>query len=404
VDALRGFQVIDADGRRRFDERMEATAALRGLRPTTEPARKTSEHDATHAVLRRAKRFIKGHRYTEAVDALGAINVAAGSAPELALDVLLCEGWARMYLGELGKAESTLERARSLAESPSFTDLDRAEALFRLGSCRFKLGRVSNAISLFSAALGLTGTAGEHQDLLRARIFDWRSRCYQVQRDWEAAKADAEHALELAESLGDDLLIAHALMQCSLVAERLHDPLLGRFYAERARMLAIAAGDRQTEARLLNNLGGLSFLLGEAEKAFAYLRESFAIALDIGNYGDAAQAVSSLAQVHLRCGAPILAEEQARYALSILGEREDHLDERGNTHLVLGRALLGQDREHDAMREFAAAEWLFARLDSASHIAAAWLAQGDTYKRLGDLESASELYRRAAEKLQDFNF
>ena len=136
-------------------------------------------------------------------------------------------------------------------------------------------------------------------------------------------------------------------------------------------------GDRQTEARILNNLGGLSFLLGEPEVAVAYLKESFALSLEIGNDADAAQAVSSLAQVHLRCGAPQLAEEQARHALSILAEREDYVDERGNVHLVLGRALLEQARDDEAMKEFAAAEWLFESLGSASHVAAAWIAQGD---------------------------
>jgi tetratricopeptide (TPR) repeat protein len=193
-------------------------------------------------------------------------------------------------------------------------------------------------------------------------------------------------------------------MQCSLVAERRQDPLLGRFYAERARALAVESGDRQTEARLLNNLGGLSFLLAEPEKAVGYLTESFGLALEIGNLADAAQAVSSLAQVHLRCGAPQLAEEQARHALSLLEGRDDYRDERGNAHLVLGRALLEQARDDEAMTEFAAAEWLFEAIGSVSHLAAAWMAQGDTYREAGDLEAATTLFRRAAESLQDINF
>ena len=126
--------------------------------------------------------------------------------------------------------------------------------------------------------------------------------------------------------------------------------------------------------------------------------------MEIGNEADAAQAVSSLAQVHLRCGAPQLAEEQARHALSILAERADYVDERGNVHLVLGRALVEQSREDEAMKEFAAAEWLFESLGSVSHVAAAWMAQGDLYGRRGDLEASTALYRRAAEALQDFNF
>jgi tetratricopeptide (TPR) repeat protein len=400
------IQVIDAGHGARFDEPMEATAALRLVPPNASPTRATPsavDADATLVAIERAEASVQENRYSDAVDTLGALSVPA-AMPELALRAMLCEAWARMYLGHLGRAVSMLERARDLAESPFFTDVDRANAMFRLGCSRLKLGKVSNAISLFSEALALAAGGGVEGERLCARIYDWRSRCHQLQREWEAALADAERGHELAEAIGDDGLAAHALMQCSLVAERSSDPLLGRFYAERARTRAIAAGDRQIEARLLNNLGGLSFLLGEPAKAVAYLKESYTLALEVGNDADAAQAVSSLAQVHLRSGAPLLAEEQARYALSILGERQDYFDERGNAHLVLGRALLALDRGFEALTEFAAAEWLFEALGSASHVAAAWLAQGDAYKRLGDLECASDLFRRAAEKLQDFNF
>ena len=386
---------------------MEATAALENLPPVTPQfvqAPIAGGRGETAAALNRTETLIHEHRYSEAVEALGAVTVPAVSAPDLALRVLFCDSWARMYLGKLDDAVAILERARALAEGPTFSDVDRAEAMFRLGCCRVKLGKVSNAISLFSVALSLADTGSVEGDRLRARLFDWRSRGYQLQREWEAAQTDAERSLELAESLNDDRLAAHALMQCSLVAERRGDPLLGRFYAERSQTLAIETGDRQTQARVLNNLGGLSFLLGEPENAVGYLKESFAIALEVGNDADAAQAVSSLAQVHLRCGAPQLAEEQGRHALSILADRDDYRDERGNAHLVIGRALLAQDRDEEAMTEFAAAEWLFEQVGSSSHIAAAWLAQGDAYRRLGDLDAASTLYRRAVEQLQDFNF
>jgi tetratricopeptide (TPR) repeat protein len=285
-----------------------------------------------------------------------------------------------------------------------FTDLERAESLFRLGAVRVKLNKVANAVSLLGESIRLSQGQGIGGDVLRARAFEWRARCYVVQRDWEAAHADAEHAAELAQGLQDLRLAALAKMQCSVIAERRGDARLARYYAERARMLAAEAGDRQTEARLLNNLGGLSFLLGEPENAVAYIKDSFALFLEIGCDSDAAQAVSSLAQVHLRCGAPLLAEEQARHALSILDGRDDYVDERGNAHLVLGRALLAQERHDEALGEFAAAEWLFQRLGSKSHVAAAWLAQGDTYRLTGDSDAALTLFRRAAEALQDFNF
>jgi hypothetical protein len=35
---------------------------------------------------------------------------------------------------------------------------------------------------------------------------------------------------------------------------------------------------------------------------------------------------------------------------------------------------------------------------------AAWTAQGDAYRRLGEVAEAADLYRRAAEALEDFHF
>jgi tetratricopeptide (TPR) repeat protein len=119
---------------------------------------------------------------------------------------------------------------------------------------------------------------------------------------------------------------------------------------------------------------------------------------------DAATAVSSLAQVHLRTGDPVKAEEQARHALRIIDEREDMLDEIGNARLVLGRALLEQDRLDESEESLAAADEAFAQLSSASHRAAAWVAQGDLATKRGDDHRAAVLYRRAAEALQDFRF
>jgi hypothetical protein len=56
------------------------------------------------------------------------------------------------------------------------------------------------------------------------------------------------------------------------------------------------------------------------------------------------------------------------------------------------------------VQAFAGAEWTFERLGSRSHVAAAWTAQGDAYRRLGDVDTAADLYRGAAEALQDFDF
>ncbi|HET7127766.1 MAG TPA: tetratricopeptide repeat protein [Gaiellaceae bacterium] len=382
---------------------MEGTAAVVPLPAVRRPDVPVLRQEA-RAALTRAEWLAHEGRWQDCVDVLARVRVPATSAPDLALRLLHLEAWARMYLGDLDAADALCERARALVEAENFDDTDRAEALFRLGACRLKASRIGNAVALFSEALRLTQAGGARRDRVRARAFEWRARCYVTQRDWDAAQADAEHALELAEALKDVKLQALATMQCSVIAERRGKTRLALFFADEARRLSVECGDRQTEARLLNNLGGLSFLTGDAEPAVAYIKQAFALFLEIGNDADAAQAVSSLAQIHLRLGAPILAEEQARHALSILDGRDDYLEERGNALLVLGRALLGQDSGAAALTEFAAAERLFQRLGSKSLLAAAWTAEGDAYAELGDTEAAAALYRRAAETLQDFHF
>jgi tetratricopeptide (TPR) repeat protein len=156
--------------------------------------------------------------------------------------------------------------------------------------------------------------------------------------------------------------------------------------------------------RLLNNLGGLEFLLGKPDVAIARLNEAFAMVLEHGEDTDVATVVSSLAQVELKTGDPLAAEEHARTALKRLGSRVDHIDEIGNARLVLGRALLEQGRLDESEQALAEAEDALSQLSSGPHRAAAWVAQGDLAQRRGDDRRAAALYRRAAEALQDFRF
>ena len=93
--------------------------------------------------------------------------------------------------------------------------------------------------------------------------------------------------------------------------------------------------------------------------------------------------------MHLRTGDPVLAEPQARYALELLGDRDDVLDEIGNVQLVLGRSLLEQGRFEEAADALAAAEQTFVRFDSPSLLAAAWVAQGDLALARSDSDTAA---------------
>jgi tetratricopeptide (TPR) repeat protein/DNA-binding XRE family transcriptional regulator len=364
------------------------------------------ERAKAEAILARADALLEEHLFVDAIaEYTRALPAVLGTgAVELQVRALNGEAMARAQSGDVKSALALLAEARGLTERGEFSDIDRAEVVYRLGVCRYLLSSISTSVSLFNEALVLAERSGLPSDVLRQNVFAWRARCYLRQRDYEAAREDVERALELAEAMHDARAVGQAYFQASILAERDGHWVLARTYAEKAKAQYEELTDRANVGRLLNNLGGLEFLLGKPEQAIEHLKHSFAVALEIGRDEDAAKAVSSLAQVHLRTGDHLRAEEQALHALEIIGERSDMIDEVGNARLVLGRALLAQNRLDEAEAAFSAADDAFAQLSSASHRAAAWIAQGDLAAKRGDERRAATLFRRAAETLQDFRF
>jgi tetratricopeptide (TPR) repeat protein len=366
----------------------------------------TDERARLEGALTRAEALYEAGDDVEAAEAFEPLPAAARATgvPELQVRALVGTGLAMMRIGDHRAALVVLNEARAISEAESFSDVERADVLLRLGGCRFQLSSIQTALGLLNEAFTLAERSGLPCDALKANILSWRARCWLIQRDYEAAKEDVERALELAHAVDDLRTVGAAYFQASLVADREGRWVLARNYAERAREAYAELADRVHVGQLTNNLGGLNFLLGNTEDAIRLLKEAFSIALDAGQDADAGRAVSSLAQVHLRTGDVEQAEEQARHALALLDGRIDYVDESGNAQVVLGRALLEQGRLDEAEAAFTAAENSFGELGSASHRAAAWIARGDLAARRGEHERAAELYRNAAEALQDVRF
>ena len=216
------------------------------------------EYAEVEAAVTRAEAAVEGQQYEEALEALAGLQFSP-EARELEFRALLTEAWARMHDAELRPALELLIRARELSEESGFSDVERADVLYRMGICRYKLTSINTAQTLLSEALDLADRSGIPCDRLRSHILEWRSRCSRRQRDFEAAREDIERALELAERLDDTLTVAHITFQASLIAERDGQWLRARTLAERAKELYETHGDRQNLGRMLNNLGGLNF-------------------------------------------------------------------------------------------------------------------------------------------------
>jgi len=389
----------------------ESTIAWLAERLSVDPAFlavgvSTEERTKVETLLARAEALSEAHEYLAAIDEFRAARAAVEGtwAPALEVRALSGEAWALQQHGDVRDAIALVLQAREIVEGPDFSDVDRAEILFRLGVCRYKLSSAGTALALLNEALALAEKSGLPCDLLRADILGWRSRCHRMQRDYVAAGEDVERALELAQDVGDRRAIANTYFQASLVAQRQGHWILSRNYAQRARELYAQLNDELNVARLLLNLGGLTLLLGDEEQAVEHLKASFAKALETDARADAAQALEGLAVVHLRNNEYEEADEKARKALELLDGREDFLHEICPSQLVLGRSLMERGRFDEAEQSFRAADAAAEQLGSLSHRTEAWVALGDLASRRGNDGEAARLYRNAAEALQEIRF
>lgn len=374
------------------------------LGPAPGEAAVAGEADEVVALVDAAERAAERNDHAEVVATLTDVVPATGRNRRLALRRLLALSWSHMYLGHLDVASGLLVQAGALVAGNGFTEVDRAEVLYRTGCCEVSTGEIPGAVARFTIALHLCEHASMESRRLRAHILEWRARSYRRQRELDAAEKDIERALVLAEEIGDEITVAHLTFQASLVAERRKAWLVARAHGERALVLYERHGDRANAQRVLNNLGGIDFLLGDVDGAVSRLQAAFRIALDLGDDVVAAYTMSSLAHVQLHGGRPDLAEGHARRALDLLERRIDHVGEVGNAQLILGHAALAQGRSDEAASHFDAAAVSFDQLASTSHRAAALMGRGDLAARLGDHALAARYFRSAAESLQDVHF
>jgi tetratricopeptide (TPR) repeat protein len=357
-------------------------------------------------MLARAEAHVQAREYPEALavfaDAKTAV-VATGSA-DLAARRLLGEGWALMEEGETRQGLDVLTQARELVDQEQLDDGLRADALFRLGVARIKLGSTHVAISLLTEAHKLLERLPLAADSLRAQVLGFRSVGYQRVGDIEAAREDAERAVELAEQLGDPRVIGHSYMQASLVAEREGRFVLARTYAEKARVKYEEAEDQFQLGKVLNNLGFCHALLGKPDEALASFTRAYRIFLDAGANECSGGAVSSIASLYLETGDPVKAEEQARYAVELIGDEAVDPEQVGEARLVLGKSLLAQERLDEAEEVLQQVKEDFESVRATSNLSRTFVALGDLATRRGTTDEAARLYRHAAELMQDLRF
>ena len=99
-----------------------------------------------------------------------------------------------------------------------------------------------------------------------------------------------------------------------------------RNYAQQAKALYEELNDERNVGRLMLNLGGLQLLLGKPEQAIDHLKDSFALAVEVG-VAAGRRAGARQPRGACTCGSSDYdaADENARKALALLEGREDFL-------------------------------------------------------------------------------
>ena len=366
----------------------------------------SDERSRIEATLARGEALIEDKHYADAVEQYVRAKALVTDEwiPELDLRALTGEAWARMWTGEVKPALEILVRARDLAERPRFSDIDRADVLYRMGVGRYKLSSLHTAISLFGEALELATSSAVARRPPQGR-YPWLARTLLSPAAGLGSRPRGRRARAGARPERRRPPRSRRQPLPGLARSGAKRALGARAQLRRAGEGRVRAAGRQAQLRPAHEQPGRPQLpAGEAGRSRTFLKDSFHVALDNDDPIDAGYAINSLARVQLETGKPELGEEQARKALALLDGREDHLAEIGNAQLVLGRSLTEQDRLAEADEWLRASEASFEQIGSPGHRSAALVARGDLALTNEEHAKAARLYKVAAELLQDVRF
>jgi tetratricopeptide (TPR) repeat protein len=254
-------------------------------------------------------------------------------------------------LAAAGRYQEVLER---LAALPAATAAGRTPIALRAAEAHGRLGSLAEAERWVTLALESARARGEPHAELRAR-------------NYQAAIALNRGSLDEAE---------------------------GHFAA--AVDMARALGDPGSEARCFNNLGIIAFLRGDAKAALASYQPALAAYQRAGLLRGLAETHHNIGISRRHLGDFRGALQAAEQAARLAREVEDEslvglvLTGRAEIHLAMGDAALAE-------AELQAAEQAYRRVQFRSGLSEVWRVRAGVARARGDLATAVQLLREAAE-------
>lgn len=286
--------------------------------------------------------------------------------PRLLLAVLLACAWT---LPATAQDEAPVERLRTLAAS------DRDAALARLNE------RLATPADDTDAAR-----------LERAQLHELRGRILRGESRYDAARADADAMLALAEGLDDPVLQSRAVrLAGTLQAER------GRLVAalesfQRADALLPEAGVSGERVRVRIALGNVHLFTDNAERAATYFDEARALARRVGNEQLEISALANKAVALSRTRGPAAALDAHREALDLARRAGEPL---GLHNANICDRLVELERAGEAGAYCRDALDQLSRAGANRHLAGARMTMGDVLMARDRPRAALAFYRAA---------
>jgi tetratricopeptide (TPR) repeat protein len=215
-----------------------------------------------------------------------------------------------------------------------------------------------------------------------------------VNQDYAKVQAAARRAIEKGTAQGARLLVARSygilcqtLGNGSSTEQAIRD-------CQNARQSFAAAGDRNNEARTLNDFAGLYYQLGQIDKAESMFREALGIFREIGNIYGITAVSSNLGDVFLSRGNLASAEHALSDALP--GYKE--MGDKDGIALMLndlGEVARRRGDLDKALTMFEQAKTVAQEIDDKSAVAYVLSGRGDVLTDRGDLVAARKSYEEA---------
>lgn len=192
---------------------------------------------------------------------------------------------------------------------------DNIEYGLRLAAVETNAGRQNDALSTIAALRKLAPPASSDP-----RIDLAEADADEISSDFKHESVVAARALEEARNRGARLLAARAQYAQAWAALNMGEMPAAVKFAEQARDVYVAAGDRNGEANLLRTLGTVHLMQGDLNAALKFYEDSLRLAYQVGNRYSEAAALNQIATTLERQGKHDEALDRYQKALSIVRE------------------------------------------------------------------------------------